>query len=329
LGAYKYNVFLNFREVKDNDWHQYSHLTSYLNGRGVPDIDEALKEIFLRPIHYPFKELVNVGLFNRLLHSRVTKPHGEPTKSVIDKVEQKAVTFLGQIKQFTGGTGDEKAHVQEIIRELNIVLRLSILEDMFPQREIEKLKKVLDYLKGEVSDNLYLWGSLFSWLFVHSLGKIVVPLSSEQQSRTWIDEWLLGRIITGSLRDFGLDESLTSKAVLTVKLLTSQQQWFKMDESSNKPAHRTLNSLLKDYDARQFLHINRHQDILWFNKEAFEELLWWMVTLAVLGTCSDPQLKTSDATKIIVRSYDIVMKLHQAGEDSGYQVEKLTEVLKD
>jgi hypothetical protein len=48
LGAFKYHVFLNFRQVQDNVWHHYAQLNSYLNGRGVPSIDDALKEIFLR-----------------------------------------------------------------------------------------------------------------------------------------------------------------------------------------------------------------------------------------------------------------------------------------
>ena len=32
LEAYKYQVFLDFREVEDNEWHQYSHLAEYLGG---------------------------------------------------------------------------------------------------------------------------------------------------------------------------------------------------------------------------------------------------------------------------------------------------------
>ncbi|MGH2594106.1 MAG: alpha-amylase family glycosyl hydrolase, partial [Anaerolineae bacterium] len=65
LGAYEHHVFLDFREVRDNEWRQYAHLTSYLNGRGVPSIDEALHEIFLQPVHYPFKELASVEMFRR------------------------------------------------------------------------------------------------------------------------------------------------------------------------------------------------------------------------------------------------------------------------
>ena len=67
LGAYKCQVFLDLRQVRDDPLHQYAQLTGFLAGRGVPSIDEALKELFLQPIHYPFKDLVNADLFGRLL----------------------------------------------------------------------------------------------------------------------------------------------------------------------------------------------------------------------------------------------------------------------
>ncbi|MGD9145696.1 MAG: alpha-amylase family glycosyl hydrolase, partial [Anaerolineae bacterium] len=66
LDAYKCHVFVDWREVQDNEWHQYAHLADYLGGRGVPSIEEALREVFLQPVHYPFKELVNGGHFRWL-----------------------------------------------------------------------------------------------------------------------------------------------------------------------------------------------------------------------------------------------------------------------
>src|SRR5262249_36469821 len=71
LGAYKCHVFLDFRAVRDDPMHHYAQLAGFLDGRGVPSIDEALKELFLQPIHYPFKELVNADMFGRLLDAVV------------------------------------------------------------------------------------------------------------------------------------------------------------------------------------------------------------------------------------------------------------------
>ena len=59
LQAYQYHVFLDFRQVEDNEWHHYGQICSYLNGRGVPSIDETIREIFLQPIHRSFRDLVN------------------------------------------------------------------------------------------------------------------------------------------------------------------------------------------------------------------------------------------------------------------------------
>jgi hypothetical protein len=45
LPAYKYHVFMDFRQVQDDEWGSYKQLSAYLNGRGVPDLEEARKEI--------------------------------------------------------------------------------------------------------------------------------------------------------------------------------------------------------------------------------------------------------------------------------------------
>jgi hypothetical protein len=315
--------------VADNEWHQYSHLTEYLDGRGVPNIDEALKEIFLRPVHYPFKELVSAELFKRLMDSRLVRPEKQLDKTMIDETEEKLLSFLTQVKQFSNSDGDEKALTKEIIRKLTLVLRLGVIDDLFPQASTGEQKDVLDYIKTKLSDDHYTWGSLFGWLFVHATGKIATLTDYEEQSRTWIDEWLLGRIISGSLRDFGLDDASLSKAITTIKLLTSRQHWFQVEIEPEKWIYQVVNSLLKDSEARQFLSVNRHQDILWFNKEAFEELLWWMVVLAVINTFSTPQPEKPDRANKIVHYYHAVMQIQKAGEASKYQVEKLIELLKD
>jgi 4-alpha-glucanotransferase len=45
LGGFKYLVYLDFREVEDNQAHLYRQLMTHLGGRGVPSIEEALREM--------------------------------------------------------------------------------------------------------------------------------------------------------------------------------------------------------------------------------------------------------------------------------------------
>jgi glycosidase len=323
LGAYKAQVFLDFREVHDNEWHQYGHLTAYLDGRGVPSIDEALKEILLQPIHYPFKELVNAGTFRRLTDARVTETDRRPDQALMDEVEQKMTHLLREIKYFTESTSDETVRAQEVRHELEAILQLPVLESRFPSPGSRQYKAAAEYVNANLTDDLSMWGSLLGWTFVHSLAKIVSAEDFEQQSRSWIDEWLLGRIMDGALQDFGLDQSSAWQAVSVVKILTSHQHWFEVQAPQGKRAYQVLESLLQDGEVQQFLQINRYQGVLWFNKEAFDQLLWWLSLLAVVASSDDPLRPAPEVADEIVERYDVIQKLRQAEEESGYQVEKL------
>jgi glycosidase len=340
LGAYKYHVFLDFREVQDNVWRHYAHLAAYLNGRGAPSIEEALRETFLQPIHRAFKELVNAAMFQRLMDARLTEPGGRANElavdqTLLDEVEQKTLHLLREIKQFTGATGDEGSLAQEMRQQLETILQLKlevgswILEVGF-QPPASNLQPPASNLQPPTSNlqpptsNLQSWGSLLSWWCVHSLGKIVSEASFEEQSRSWIDEWLLGKVIVRTLQDLGLDESAAWQAVAVVKLLTSHQHWFAAEApDARSRAYQILEALLKDDEVQQFLQVNRYQGVLWFNKEAFEQLLWWLLLAAVVEISADPLRPATERAEQILACYSIVEQLRQAEEQSGYQVEEL------
>ncbi len=72
LGAFKYVVFLDFREVVEDAEHPYRELAARLGGRGVPSVEEALREMLHPPkppepvkVPQPFKFVRASGI---LLH---------------------------------------------------------------------------------------------------------------------------------------------------------------------------------------------------------------------------------------------------------------------
>jgi len=126
LEAYKYHVFMDFREVMDNEYRQYAHLAEYLGGRGVPSIDEAFKEIFMRSIHAPFRELVNAGQLQWLIDHRfgAAKYTGDTLAPVLDEVERKALRLLEEIKDFIQGSGDAEQVAHHIRLDSAALLKL-------------------------------------------------------------------------------------------------------------------------------------------------------------------------------------------------------------
>jgi len=342
LGAYQCHVFLDFREVEDNAWHQYAHLAAYLNGRGVPRMGEALQEVFLQPVHYPFKELVNADLFRRLMKAKQTDPDDdfEGQCVLLDEVEGKVAALLREIKRFTNGEGDVQAATRDIRQQLETMLQLPVLEERFapddlPAETLERFKAAARQVQSRLDDNPATWGTMFGWLFVHALGRMTVDAGFEQQSRTWIDEWLLGKIVAGVLRDLGLDEQASWRAVALIRLLTThgvkrEPSARDEDEAGHGPArgpepnaYRLLAGWLQDGDGQQFLQINRYQGVLWFNQECLEELVWWGFVQATVTTLAGRHLPPRAAAEEVAACFDALERVRTAATISGYRVEEM------
>jgi hypothetical protein len=55
LGAYRFQVFLDFREARDSESAPYAQLCAELGGRGAPDLEKRLAELALRPVQERFR----------------------------------------------------------------------------------------------------------------------------------------------------------------------------------------------------------------------------------------------------------------------------------
>lgn len=357
LGAYKYHVFLDFREVQDNEWHQFNQLADFLDGRGVPSIDEALKEIFLQPVHYPFRELVNAGMFRWLIDNRLEAGQSAESQKdsppplpadldpVLSEVEQKSAHLLREIHTLTQSGEDEQtlaALASDIRRKVQATLELPALAERYPFSRSPKYKAVVELIEElglrekkntrHVSDTPVdgsdlTWGTLLGWVYTHSLGRVMGEPGFEEHSRSWIDEWLLGKILAKVLFELEGDENAVWRAVRLIKILTGHQQWFSVAAGQKDRSYQVLQSWLEDSDVQLFLGINRYQGILWLHRESFEELLRWMMCLAVISVLSDPVLDAKDMPARILEHYELVERLRDAGVRSGYQVENLLEAV--
>jgi hypothetical protein len=350
LEAYKCQVFTSFREARDNEWHQYANLTSYLNGRGVPNMDDAMKEIFLQPIHQAYREVVNAGYFRWIISNRMLALQGleHPTLltdtvgQVLHEAADKTARLLDEITRSTHSAGDIQAVAESIREQLDSVLYLPIFQDKYPLPHSRKYQQAMKYLHaGNMktspwrNGDSYAWSVILGWLFTVQLGKIVSKEGYEEISRSWMDEWMLNKIFISTLNDLGLDERSNWRAVTLVKLLTSHHAWWKIIDTnqvkkSKSAPYRILSSILSDSDALGYLGVNRYQEVLWFNKEAFEDLLWWLFIIAAVEiTCITIKDGQSDAGgKYILRCYDEITNLLTNAQVSGYKLEKLLDLLK-
>jgi glycosidase len=324
LGAYSYHVFLDIREVRDNEWHHYGHLTTFLGGQGVPSIDEALRETFLQPIHHPFRELLNAGMIERIRSARVTEPTAAVEIDVLDDVEEHFRRLLSEAKRFSNGRGDEARIARDLRAKLEQALGMPVVGTGSGAQRVAGLKPAMAFIEPLANDP-EIWPTLMGWLITHDLGRVIGDTQVEQQSRSWIDEWLLGKIMVRTFQETGLDEAAAGRAVTMLKFLVSHYNWWQMPEVASKQACPILETWLKDEAALQLLQVNRYQGILWFNKEAFTHLLRWMALLAAIDAGAKVQDDARAAARQVVATHEIVKILQAAEAASEYRLERLLE----
>jgi hypothetical protein len=85
-------------------------------------------------------------------------------------------------------------------------------------------------------------------------------------------------------------------------------------------------------DFRRLLKVNRFDDVTWFNKEAFEEALYYafLFLLAEDGAVFDSAFGSAPAAHRAQRTAfaaELVQRIHEAEKESGYRLDELIAIL--
>ncbi len=314
LQAYQVQVFVDFREVRDNEWGQYGQLARHLNGRGVRSIDEALRELLLEPIYAPFRMLISAPAFRWLMEARAAAVDGELNPRVLLQVEQKVRDLLTAVALAAAAESDIEPLAARTRTRLSILLTME-------SRLAEAEPAVRAYLLAPLqSDDPAMWGVLLSWLFVLPLGELVDEAQGAEIE--WLDEWLLGKRIAEALQELGLAEAEAWRTVTVVKMLLKVRSWVPSADDET-PLYTLLQRAFQTPEVRAYLGVNRYKDVLWFNKESFEQWVWW---LSIWGALCMLMQEQAEGLGPLALLYQRAERLLNLAGLSGYQVEQLLEL---
>ena len=318
LGAYNCFVTLDFREVQDTELQHYKQLATDLNGRGVPSISEALAQLFLRPLTEVFDSLLSAEKVKELSSRKFTA-------AFFKNFEKTYLVFLKQAKHFSAGTGNETRLAEEVLMKLKVLLKLP--EISFGDIEPKKGQNVIKFLKeGFVEDNLT-WSLLLGWLLAHALGKLVSKTGYAEQSSIWLEEWLLNKRFTEVLHQLNSADTETQEAGMLLNILVREQNWFFQPKLKKRKEYDILSRLLKLSDVQKFLKVNRWDSVLWFNKENFQKLVWWLFLISMIQIGSKSKTD-QDAMRETAAVFAIIQRWLQAEKKSEYKLENLENELK-
>jgi glycosidase len=327
LNAYECHVFLDFRQVIDDGSGQYKRLNTYLGGRGVPSIDSALKELILAPILNPLSELANPESLKNLYKNRHQNSRSQFTHGVLESHNESYRLFMDAVARYVKIPKDLTRIVREEQRGLEALLQLPVFEKRYPFPGSERYEELLNFINQNLNDYPFIWFVLILWNDLRLMGRVITNDAQYVEiSRSWLDEWGIARLVQRTLKECGLDFEQAQSGVKILRLLIDQQNW--TERIQDKTPRMLMESWLSLDDIRNFIAVNRHQDKLWFNKESFESLLWWLTTTALIRLVADPEKSLTEDIEILMTAYDRIEALLIAEEDSEYQVVKLLEALK-
>jgi len=271
LHAFQCFLFMDFQIVNDNEFFHYAQLYDLLGGKGVHGINETLHEIIYQPLLDSFKKIVNTNNFKNLLDSQKTESIGED-------ISKKLNTFLLEVKKYSSSKKDVVIIDKVIQSKLRATLQLhqGLLQIDLPSN----LRKIFTLL---LPKSEFEWGILFSWLFIHQLGRVTSEENYEVQSRSWFDEWRLSKYIKNTLRELSInEEEKTMEVGSIIKLIVSLHNWSNSMEYREKNFYSIFQSFFRDPEIQLYLKVNRYHNLLWYSAEKFDDFIRWIWLTAII-----------------------------------------------
>ena len=337
LKGYETQVFIDIYEVEDDINGRWARLNNDLEGRGVTDPLAAIKDIYLGDLYYHFTEMFRQENIEKLCS--ITDKD-----SLTTEIKEDAGEFFITASYFMDGANrsytewaafDEKGEKlkftmipnDEILKEFNL-----FLDRMVKIRKAlaNPVSPFLKRMKEHIEKSQKLCAVTMSYGLLYMLRMVI---GKEAEGRHAADmaftHWDLGRKLRDVFRRYGVSEEeawriIDIERVVLCKTALPEDSPLKKEEklSAAEFAAKIIDENYLDTDFRRILGINIFEDAAWFNKEGFEDALFYTsLFFMVEGSISSSMEERIDR---IVKIYDVLTK---AEEKSGYRFDNLLEYL--
>jgi hypothetical protein len=184
--------------------------------------------------------------------------------------------FINQLKIYTATSADLEQMTGDIMKKFRFLIQMGDLAVFFEIKKSSTVKNALEFLNNNAPSP-----SLLSiWISIAEIGKLQDESYARLISLSWLDEFLLSKLIDQSLQQEGHDEYSSSRQILLIKILILLPDWLEEFEKNPGPA---IESLFQYQEIQKYLTVNQYQEILYFNYESLMELLAAFYSSAILN----------------------------------------------
>ena len=356
LHAYQSHTFLDWRELHATAQQPWDRLCDVLNGRGVPNLEDALVDLELRPVHDALRSLLDPAVV-RLLADLAEHPRAIAAAAVDPKNERERSEFFQQAWEraeaflrlaqpaYTARLGrqDQPAHGIEPTEAaslakdfrgcLRAAMRIPVIEALFPSPWTAAARRMLPSPSPQFTATA-MWGPLLAWCGLELLAESIDKKDPQRAALDLFDRLRLREPFAQAFGALGFEgeEGWRVAARIKVVLLTSarigQEQPARDEmpetvaESLAQPAKGAglAASLWLDPDVRWLTGVHAAEGREYLLRERYEELLWWMQMPSLLRLAGEAAPKRS-AIDELGKAVDDALA---AADGAGYRIDVLT-----
>jgi glycosidase len=363
LKGYETQVFIDIYEVQDDEKGRWARLHHDLQGRSVSDPHSGMNEIYLGDLYYRFNKFLKPETVNQLHHFFVSGITKGRVLSFIESMKEDAIQYFETVRYFIGGAdGKFEPFTMNNEQLANGKIAGSKGQSAVSSGElwnefkgyIERLIGVAAYVKNEgrtpaekmlkeFAKRLKERQLLCAAALGYGLLAVLRPIMGKGTSgglaaNLAFEHWDLDRKLREQYRVYGASDDEVwrlgeiSKAVLRRTAPQRVSDYAAVSNTGASEARRFAETIIeKNYlhdDFRSLMGINSFNDISWFNKEAFESILFYGTLFFVLENDSaysagKPLAWLDRAARIA----EIADALEKAKTGSGYRLESLIQLL--
>jgi glycosidase len=359
LHAYQSYVFLDWREIYATADKGWDRLCDHLAGRGVPNLEDALIDFELLPLHNAIKAALDPALVRQLADAAEIPPSaataekkaaGKKQNEFADAAGRRCEDLLPALHEAWARMSGEAAHKRAPRSEsmtadyracLRGSLRLPVVEALMPEPWPDAARRVLPASSPQVAATA-LWGPVMTWCLLQMLSEAVESTALDLFDRLRLREPLGQAFLAMGLEgEEGWRAAARIKVLLLIKSgagrpeISTAKRAGKESRKAAKAAEtlaeeavsaappddasRIPAALWQDPDVRWLTGFNEAGGHAYIVREPYEELLWWL-SLPELLTLAGTAAPSRARAAAIRRAIEDEMK---AIETAGYRVDVL------
>jgi hypothetical protein len=365
LGAYQYHLFQDWRQMHPTADYPWDALCSDLNGTGVWSLDEALAKYKLRPVHQALRSALHADVlrcYSDLIEAQGPDAAAPGTRAnqapcsreeTLATLEKTAERFFRTAFESLDGARRPEPAEQSAAPEHNghasldpaqappaapqtppatpaitakaagkayhalllAAAKLPTLEHAFAHTWPSEARVVLPSYSPQTAA-VIVWAPVIAWALLRAF---VDELPPDQNLGEVFDRLYLRSALADAFHPLGLEGDAAHRAASRVRLLLAQPKETEVDVDQ-QPLD------WNDPDIVWLTGLHEAQGHRYFNKESYEQMLWWSTLPQLIAIAEkDPTGKTA-ATKKDLRSIESENEdATIAAQTAGYRLDQMLE----